>query len=908
MWTSRHGWAPGTGDASGDGLLVVSYDPAIAAPASGPVTAPADPSARAADDAAAGDTVASAAIVHPVPPTGYVEDQLDGYTYAATTVYGSNFQEAWRYSTGLRTAVALIDDGFDPATTKLYGDFSTALSRSFAGGSFYRFGFGSSSNIGEPAGGFHGTTTSGEIGDSGANGLPVGLAPNAEIIGVKVSFGNVSFNTFVEALQYASAVGEVINNSWAFSGYGVGEPTDPAFASWYSALNAAVKYGRWGLGDIVVFAAGNDRADANTVALQPITANPEVIAVAASDPDGQVASYSNPGPGLLVAAIADNVAVPLPGGTSYGLGTGTSYAAPAVSSIASLMLSVNPELGWRDVQEILADCAYAPPPSAGSFTTNGATDWNGGGMHFSEDLGFGVVDANVAVNLARAWTEQSTSANQVRKTVTDSTSVSIAPHATVSPTLAVIADIRAQQVEVTVTDTNLLAADSKLVLISPDGTQSILLNDAGLVGGTDLTGGLDLTGSVIDDNAFWGEIATGTWTLEVKNTGGSTAVLRDWSLTLLGDNAATVATPLIYTPEFASLAATDAARTVVSPGTATTIDLIALPGTTAINLNATTGTIDGVAVTLQPGLVNANADGSTGSVALMGLTAGGSELTGGDGTTTITGYGHDTIDGGLGATAISTGAGGSTVTLSSLATATTQDTITSGGGDTIWAGSGTVSITDTATGTGSKGDTIFDQSATLTFINGSGASVLYAGSGTVLVQAGAGGGVYYAGRGADSQLTAGAGKVVFYGGASGDVLTAAGAANDMLIAGAGSESLLGGTATGTLVMEGGSGSDIMTAGGGHTDFTVGTGNNTITDGGLADVITIANRHAGGLDMINNFRTGVDELDLVGYSRSTASNAISSQMSDGHGGTLLFLPDGTRLDLVGIAHATSSVFT
>jgi subtilisin-like proprotein convertase family protein len=887
---------------------LVPYDPGIDDAASVPVAAPAGTSATAADVTGADAIAASAGIVHPVPPTGYVEDQLDGYTYGATTVYGSNIIAAWRYSTGLRTSVALIDDGFDPATTKLYGDFSNALSRSFAVGSSYRIGFASASNIGEPAGGYHGTTTSGLIGDSGANGLPVGLAPNAEIIGVKVTFGNVPFSTFVEALQYASAVGEVINNSWAFSGYGVGEPTDWDFAAWYSALNAAVKYGRFGLGDIVVFAAGNDRADANTVALQPITANPEVIAVAASDPDGLVASYSNPGPGLLVAAIGDNVAVPLPGGTLYGLGSGTSYAAPTVSAIVSLMLSVNPKLGWRDVQEILADSAYAPPPSAGGFTTNGATGWNGGGMQFSEDLGFGVVDANVAVNLARAWTEQSTSANQVSRTVTDSTSVTIAPRDTVSPTLAVTADIRIQQVEVTITDTNLLAADSKLVLISPDGTQSILLNDAGLVAGTDLTGGLDLTGSVIADNAFWGEIATGTWTLEVENTGGSTAVLQDWSLTLLGDNAATVATPLVYTPEFASLAAADPARTVVSPGTATSIDLIALPGATAINLNATTGTIDGVAVTLRPGLVNANADGSTGSVTLVGLAAGGSELTGGDGPTTITGYGRDTINGGLGATTIGTGAGGSTVALSSLATATTQDTITSGGGDTIWAGSGTVSITDTATGTGSKGDTIFDQSATLTFINASGASVLYAGSGTVLVQAGAGGGVYYAGSGLDSQLTAGAGKVVFYGGASGDVLTAAGAANDMLIAGAGSETLLGGAATGTLVMEGGSGSDIMTAGDGRTDFTVGTGNDTITDGGIADVITTTKGHAGGLDMINNFRVGVDQLDLVRYSASTASNAISSQMSDGHGGTLLFLPDGTRLDLVGIAHATSSVFT
>ena len=174
-----------------------------------------------------------------------------------------------------------------------------------------------------------------------------------------------------------------------------------------------------------------------------------------------------------------------------------------------------------------------------------------------------------------------------------------------------------------------------------------------------------------------------------------------------------------------------------------------------------------------------------------------------------------------------------------------------------------MSITDTETGTGAKGDKVFDQSATLTFINGSGASVLYAGSGTVLVQAGAGGGVYYAGSGDDSQLTAGTGKVVFYGGASGDMLTAAGAANDTMIAGAGNEMLLGGTATGALTIQGGSGNDMMKAGAGRTDFTVGTGNDIITDGGIADAITITRGHAGGLERINNFRVGVIWIGYVG---------------------------------------------
>ena len=41
---------------------------------------------------------------------------------------------------------------------------------------------------------------------------------------------------------------------------------------------------------------------------------------------------------------------------------------------------------------------------------NHADNWNGGGMHFSNDYGFGLVDAHAAVRLAESWTERSTSA------------------------------------------------------------------------------------------------------------------------------------------------------------------------------------------------------------------------------------------------------------------------------------------------------------------------------------------------------------------------------------------------------------------------------------------------------------------------------------------------------------------
>jgi subtilisin-like proprotein convertase family protein len=823
----------------------------------------------------------AAATTQPSVPSSPAEPQLDPYSYGLTRVYGSNVTAAWRYATGAGVTVGVVDDGFDPATTATFGAFSTTLSRSFAGGS--------ATAIGEPSGGYHGTSTAGEIGATGVDGTPEGLAPDATLVGVKVNFSSAAIAPFAQAEQYAAAVSGVVNNSWGYTGYGIGEPDNPAFAAWYAVIQEAVQDGRGGLGTVIVFAAGNDRVDANNLAVDPMAADFRVIAVAATDADGVVAAYSTAGAALLVAAVGDNVTVADTGGSGSQTESGTSYAAPAVSAIVAMMLEVNPGLGWRDVQEILADSAYQPPPSLAGFVTNGDRDWNGGGMLFSDDLGFGVVDANVAVNLARAWTQQSTGANMATVTATCHATVTVGIGASVTSAVAVTAAVRVQHVEVTITDSDLPVADTRLVLISPDGTQSVLLDQAGLVNGQDLSGGADVSGDVITSNAFWGEDAAGTWTLAVTDIAGTlVGTIGGWSLTVTGDNAASVATPLVYTPEFPTLAAANSNRTEVMPAGATTIDLIALPERTSINLNGGAGLIDGVPVTVAAGLQSANADGSSGPVTLTGLAAGGSQLTGGDDTTTLIGSGGDTMTAGLGSTVIDTGAGGSRITLSDAGASIV--TLASGGGDTIWAGLATVTITDTG-----GADQIISQGATLTFLNGSGASTLSAGSGTVLVQAGAGGGTYYAGTAGGSHLTAGTGPVTFYGAAAGDVLTA-GAGADTLIAGPGAETLVGG-----------SGPVTMTAGSGRTTFVPGTGNASIIDGGASDVIEIRDGQAGGLDTISGFRLGIDTLDLIGFALFAGPNAVSTATADGHGGLMLRFADDTRIDLLGVSHIPQSPF-
>lgn len=677
------------------------------------------------------------------------EPQLAGYSYLPTGTYGSNITAAWSVSSGAGVSVALIDDGFTPSVD---AHFNIATSRSFG-----------AAGLGEPSGGFHGTTTSGLIGASGSQG-PVGVAQGATIVGLKVDFGaGSSLAEFVNALSYAGPNAAVINNSWGFTGYGSGSAADPAFAGWYAALQTDVAHQRAGLGDVVVFAAGNDRADANDIAVQPFQDDPRVIAVAASTLSGTVASFSDPGAGLLVAADGSNVALPVPGG-GYGLGSGTSYSAPTVSGIVALMLAANPRLGWRDVQEILADSAYAPPPSAAGFATNGATDWNGGGMHFSTDLGFGIVDGNVAVQLARAWTEQSTSANLALVTATSARPISVPVNGSGAGQLAETAALRIQHVQVHVDAAYLPAASTELVLVSPDGTRSVLANDVGRVAGQDLTGGLDLSGSTIESNAFWGENAAGIWTLLAYDSAGAmTGQITDWSLTVWGDAWAHDPAPLVYTPEFAALAVAHPAREAVAPvagaGT-TTIDLIALPGASYINLNGGAGMIDGVTVQVAPGLRNLNADGSTGSVAVTTARAG-SQITGGDGLTYVYGGGGaDTVTAGAGAT-------------------------------TVWAQS----------------------DSRMAFIAGSGASTVHGGAG-------------------------------------------------------------------------------------ETD---------VTEGGGASQLILQNGASGGLDVLSGFVATLDTVHLIGYAPGAAAAAILTETSDGHGGALLHLADGTRIDFPGIGHVSQSVF-
>ncbi len=359
----------------------------------------------------------------------------------------------------------------------------------------------------------HGTSVAGIIAAEAGNGLGgVGVAWGATLTAVNILAddrfydGSAASDELVLAAYRHAASFDIMSNSWgydAFEFYGslnradessFGSATEQAFA--YAAAT-----GRDGLGTVIVKAAGNDAFNANGDAINGVRF---VIDVAALTQAGQVQSYSNYGTSILVSAGAAAVSTDLLGRNGYNTATGaagdyatdfggTSGAAAVVSGVAALMLDANPNLGWRDVREILATSAsltgsvvtgnqnyevsgtyfqYTPYPWFATET------WNAGGRAYSLDYGFGKVNAYAAVRMAEVWSlfqAPKTSANEKIAAVsiidTEVVRINSAGSARDSVLLNVTEGLRVENIDLTISF-NLLGTatrDLLLTLISPDG-------------------------------------------------------------------------------------------------------------------------------------------------------------------------------------------------------------------------------------------------------------------------------------------------------------------------------------------------------------------------------------------------------------------------------------------------------
>jgi subtilisin family serine protease len=251
----------------------------------------------------------------------------------------------------------------------------------------------------------HGTITAGIIAADSENGVGMaGINPHAKIMVLKAlnAFGHSRASYIAQAIKYAADNGaRVVNLSVGGPGLTAMEKDAIAYAQ---AKNV-----------VIVVAAGNAGINVETYGPASI---PGVITVGATGLKDEHPNFSNWGPGIDIAAPGVDVLglrarrtdtvrgipdVPYVDGEGY-VGadkryyrvSGTSFAAPIVTGIASLLLSQRPELTAAQVENILIQ-------SAEDIQTPGRDNFSGAGMVDARAaLGF---DPSVRVEAAIAGVE-----------------------------------------------------------------------------------------------------------------------------------------------------------------------------------------------------------------------------------------------------------------------------------------------------------------------------------------------------------------------------------------------------------------------------------------------------------------------------------------------------------------------
>lgn len=242
----------------------------------------------------------------------------------------------------------------------------------------------------------HGTSVAGLIGAEANGEGGVGVAPGVQLVPIRLIDAGQTEQAFVDAFRFGGGAIDITNNSWGPGGARF--VSGPTFRE-HQALRDSAVGGRDGLGTIHVFSAGNDAGFGNfgSAGYNGWVNSRYTIAVTGIDHDGAynnidgtVTDYPEAGASVLVAAPTGSFfqGIGNDSGNGSGLFTtdttsdtgfnqdpedngedldfdsvaneaytsrfnGTSAAAPLVSGVVALMLEANPNLSWRDVQEIL---------------------------------------------------------------------------------------------------------------------------------------------------------------------------------------------------------------------------------------------------------------------------------------------------------------------------------------------------------------------------------------------------------------------------------------------------------------------------------------------------------------------------------------------------------------------------
>ncbi len=440
---------------------------------------------------AIGVAEASAEIAQAVGPRVPSDFGLGEQWYLINTLPGEelfdlNVEPAWDAGwTGAGVTVGIIDQGIELTNFDLMANIDPEPAHSQQG-------------VGVDA---HATSVAGLVAMTANNVLGgAGVAYNALL--TNHIYGDPTVTA--ASLLRANGANDIKNNSWGPADIGrIFYPPSVVMDS----IERATLEGRGGLGTILVWAGGNGALRKDRVEYDPYASSRYTIAVGAYDDTGKRAIYSEPGSGLFCVAPSSGgskaiFTTAVAGWTStFGF---TSAAAPQAAGVVALMLEANPGLSWRDVQHVLRASSWRIDPANPTWAENGAGVW------FSDDYGFGALDAAAAVSLAHGWTGVGPEVSAASGVVSVESDVPNADATGLSRTAMIDADVTIESVEVVVNIQTPTVGDLDVELISPSGTVSTLATSRS--DGTD-----DYTGWVFTSLRHWGEASRGAWTVRVAD-------------------------------------------------------------------------------------------------------------------------------------------------------------------------------------------------------------------------------------------------------------------------------------------------------------------------------------------------------------------------------------------------------
>lgn len=443
----------------------------------------------------------------------------------------------------------------------------------------------------------HGTAVAGLIAATGWNSLGSrGVAPTSLFAGFLYIGSN---QTLSMTIDQSNGLFDIFNYSYGADSC--------EFSPIYTAHKDQIRWGtrnlRDGKGAIYVKAAGNEfegdlgycRSSYSGYSyygnsnLEGMNSIPEILTVAALDANSYSSSYSSPGANLWVSAPGGEFGTNSPAmistdfsGCTYGFSrtgstqnsfekgnapnsgcnytstmNGTSSATPVTSGSIALLLSANPNLSWRDVKYILAKTATQIQPNIPAKNHPGGLDlvghtyqqpWvrNGAGIYFHNWFGFGRVNVDAAVAMAKTYESQlgtyvetlnsTTSSAPSAWTYTSGTLSQSIPDKSAtgtSSTINVLHNLQIESIEISLSLTHQDASDIGVELTSPSGTKSILMNINSSILETNLSDAHLLS------NAFLDEMSAGNWTLKViDGYADKTGTLTNWKIKINGHVAA----------------------------------------------------------------------------------------------------------------------------------------------------------------------------------------------------------------------------------------------------------------------------------------------------------------------------------------------------------------------------------